>query len=605
MTSYHTLTRAEFDAVASGEPDAAVIGTLRSGQYSKRIVMIRAILAVAADRRRGDYPSLEAAYDLLAAAQARNPATVYEILTHPSVGPWAARCLRRLQFQIEDRVPLSTDLGQFAAISAAAAIRAGHTFAIEIPMRDGTVMLPTLGLATLPGPDPLAYATVSNNGRHATVTVGQHTVSLPADPSQDCPGWQGLRILQSRLDSTAITIDFDDLDPGRDCDDVPVDGRHSDGKVTAWQSTLDGAWETLARHHPRRAVALAAGLRCITPLERTGPDGVSVTAKASFGGLALTPPQDSLAFADTLIHEFQHSVLSAVTDLTPLHTGGPDAVHYSPWRDDPRPIEGLLQGAYAYLGVAGFWEIQRGVLTGRQQALADFEFARWRQQVPNVARALLESGTLTESGRTLVRGMAAAAERWRNLAVADEPRRLAEQAVADHAVRWRLRNRQPDPAAIDPIAWAWQNGQPCPADLEKVPTTVLPQQRRLTLGPRIRLFRLRLADPGRFGELYADPSRCHATGITASESDLAYASDDFDRAAAGYRAAIHADPHDIESWSGLVLATTALRGRKGRFYAAPEIARSAYLKIIESIGTGPDLTNVDDWLDSVAFASGA
>jgi hypothetical protein len=39
----------------------------------------------------------------------------------------------------------------------------------------------------------------------------------------------------------------------------------------------------------------------------------------------------------------------------------PDDGHryYVPWRDDPRPISGLLQGAYAYLGVTGFWRTRR------------------------------------------------------------------------------------------------------------------------------------------------------------------------------------------------------------------------------------------------------
>lgn len=28
---------------------------------------------------------------------------------------------------------------------------------------------------------------------------------------------------------------------------------------------------------------------------------------------------------------------------------------YAPWRDDARPVSGLLQGAYAYLGLSRFW----------------------------------------------------------------------------------------------------------------------------------------------------------------------------------------------------------------------------------------------------------
>jgi HEXXH motif-containing protein len=54
----------------------------------------------------------------------------------------------------------------------------------------------------------------------------------------------------------------------------------------------------------------------------------------------------------TLVHEFQHSELSVVPDLTRLYDAGPDEFYYAPWRNDPRPFGGLLQGVYAFIGVA-------------------------------------------------------------------------------------------------------------------------------------------------------------------------------------------------------------------------------------------------------------
>ena len=43
--------------------------------------------------------------------------------------------------------------------------------------------------------------------------------------------------------------------------------------------------------------------------------------------------------------------------------------------------------------------------------------------------------------------------------------RLAGQTAADHRLRWRLRNRRPDPDAIASITDAWL-ARPCPADLQ-------------------------------------------------------------------------------------------------------------------------------------------
>jgi HEXXH motif-containing protein len=600
MTRYHALAPTELHAIASGDPNAPVIEALLSAQYSKRIVMISAILAIAADRCPGEHARLEAAYGLLAAAQQADPSAVQTILTHPSVGRWAAHCLRGLQAPSDGPV-LTTDLGQLAAVAAVAAIRAGHTFVIEMPMRNRSIMLPALGLATL-GPeapsaatDSPTFAIVNHDGRRGSVTItaGRNVVTLPADPSQDGPGWQGLRSLDAYCGDTSIAIELDDLDQRQDSDGVPLACRQSADAVAAWQAALDGAWEILTRHHPRRANALAAGLRSITPLTAAGKGAMSFTDPTGFGGLALTPPRDPLSLADTLVHEFQHSVLSAVTDLTPLHTAGPDAVYYSPWREDPRPIEGLLQGAYAYLGVTGYWATQRSAVTGPDQALAHFELARWRHQIRSTAQALLESGYLTAAGTALVRGMAATAERWRDLPVAVEPGELAERAAADHWVRWRLRNCHPAPAAVNAIAHAWRSGQPCPRRPDEIPMTVLPQQGLLSLSERARLLRLRLADPGQFRKLCADPSRRD----TVSDADLAYAADDFERAARGYRAAIEDSPAEIESWSGLALATTELSGRMAGSVVAPELARSVYLAILESTGIAPDLNKLQKWME--------
>jgi HEXXH motif-containing protein len=606
MTSYHTLSPAELDAIASGEPDAPVIETLLSGQYSKRLVMIRAILTVAADCCPDAHARLEAAYGLLAAAQQKDPVAVRAMLTHPSVGTWAARCLAGLQSPSADPVSLATDLGRLAAFAAAAAIKTGCAFAIEVPMRDRAIFLPTLGQAVLePGTpsaaDSCIFATVSNDGRQVTITADRNVVTLPADPSLDGPGWQALRSLRACHCGMSIAIEFDDLDPDQGTSGMPLAGRQTADEVAAWQSMLDGAWATLARHHRRRASGLVTGLRSLTPLKPADKIGMSVTDAASFGGHALTPPRDPLSLADTLVHEFGHSVLSATADLGPLHTAGPDAVHYSPWRNDPRPIEGLLQGAYAYLGVTRFWEVQRNLVTDREQALANYEFARWRLQIPATARKLLESGTLTQAGATLVHGMAATAERLRDLPVAEEPRLLAERAVADHWVRWRLRNRHPAQASVNAIATAWQDGQPCPERIDEVPVVVRPWQRALALGlglgERSRLFHLRLADPDSFRELCADPSSPGKAGMTASASDLAYAADDFERAALGYRADLQARPDGIDSWSGLLLATAELPGRAPGALVIPEILRCVYLAVLESSSVAPDLDKLQDWME--------
>jgi HEXXH motif-containing protein len=567
-----------------------VVGKLLDSQFSKRVVMLNAVLELAGERCPGAYRALAGAYRLIANVHSQDRAAVHAVLTHPSVGTWAVRCLRRLQGVSESPVPLTTDLGQLAAIAAAAAIRAGHAFTIEVPMRDGGIMLPTLGLATLDTRASVAV-TVSSSDGCTRIEAGNQSVAVPSDPAQDADGWQGLRRLRSRSGDAAICIDLDDVDPARAGEIGELSARCGKADLAAWQSALDDAWTILSTQYPRRAGALAAGLRAIVPLRSPADgNGSSATARNAFGGIEMTLPTGGLRLADTLIHEFHHSALYAVMDLIPLHSAGPEPGYYSPWRDDPRPIEGLLHGAYAYLGVVDFWRGQRSVLTSGDLLYADFEFARWRRQVADAVQVLLDSGTLTKEGVRFAEGMAITAARWLELPVDARALQLADRATADHYIRWRLRNRRPDPVAVTAITKAWLSGQPCPMNPGRVPATVVPQQRKLALGERVRLLGLRLADPDGLSKR------------AVSADDLAYVRDDFVSALDQYRAAIVTEPQNIEKWTGLALTLMASNAGTG-LAAAPEVAFAVYLDA-DAQGTAPDVRVLDRWLARTSPGAG-
>ncbi|GAA3084559.1 hypothetical protein GCM10020254_31220 [Streptomyces goshikiensis] len=100
------------------------------------------------------------------------------------------------------------------------------------------------------------------------------------------------------------------------------------------------------------------------------------TLPAAAGSL-LARAQAPPALAATLVHEVQHGKLAALADILTLHTADRTPASGPPWRSDPRPLEGLLHGAYAHLALAGYW--QRAALYGARGAWA--QHARIRAQV--------------------------------------------------------------------------------------------------------------------------------------------------------------------------------------------------------------------------------
>jgi HEXXH motif-containing protein len=144
--------------------------------------------------------------------------------------------------------------------------------------------------------------------------------------------------------------------------------------------------------------------------------------------------------AVTLTHETQHAKLSALLDLVQLTKPDDGSRFYAPWREDPRPVPGLLQGAYAYLSVTAFWRRHRHVATGEQAIHAAAEFARWREAALMVTRTLLESGRLTSAGEAFAAGMAERLVTWADEKVPSESRTLAGEWADAHVTEWRQRN---------------------------------------------------------------------------------------------------------------------------------------------------------------------
>ncbi|GHJ53001.1 HEXXH motif domain-containing protein [Nonomuraea sp. TT08I-71] len=592
MATYHTMSNDDFDSLADGGGGPETIGRLRASRLSKHTAMLVAVARLAAicGVPSKERKLLDSGIEALAAAPAAEYAT---LVGHPQTGLWAARCLARLQRTADHTIPLSADLGRVSALAAAAAIRAGHSFELTVPLWRGHVYLPTLGLARIKTDLGAAQALIRGIQGRVEIVVGRATVSLPSDLRRDGPAWSAVRRLTATAGSRYFEVEIEDLDPGRDGLGKALAPRLAPGQFNKWQHTFQQAWALLSADHPDQAESLAAGMVSVVPVKTSPRSNGSVTAQHGFGSAAMSLPRDAVTMADTLIHEFQHSKLYAVMDLVPLYETAPD-LYYSPWRTDPRPLSGLLQGAYAYIGVTDFWDRRRRLLDGPGRMYADFEFARRRGQVDRAVRTLLDSGRLTEHGVDFVRSMAAHASRWSGNDVPDRVRRLAGIALVDHQVRWRLENARPAPRAVRTLANAWLNGRPAPMRTESVEVQVraaAPDDAELS---------------GRMKLILREVSRS-ATGVTTPDIGASGPAVAADAALVEgqphrlvdllYEEQIAAEPASRTHWAGLVVAhravpaptAEALRGR-------PEVVFAVHQAIVNAGGNPPRPSALAAWL---------
>ncbi|MFI8822656.1 aKG-HExxH-type peptide beta-hydroxylase [Streptomyces sp. NPDC053431] len=463
-TVHHLIPSAHFDALAAGRGGPDTIRFLRTTEYSRRLLLLRALLDEMARTpgALGPLPSVDSAWDTLTAAQEHAPEEFRALLLHPQTGVWLGHGLRRLRHTGWGDGPLWTDLGHLFAICAVAALRAGLTLHTTVPLRDGAAMFPTLGLARLPGRPRWGTAEVAvESGRLRVDPHGAGVGPAGGPPLDgDAPGWQGLRRLHAYVTGRRLEVWLDDVDPFRDLSEPLPPERLGASEVACWQDRFGRALALLEDSDPEMAAALAEGLRSMTAVAPS-PRGLVLSASSgdAFGGMLTSLPPDPVTMAVTLVHEFQHTKLGALLHLLTLEEDGGAERHHAPWRDDPRPLSGLLQGAYAFLGITDFWSryLDRAPLTER--ARAEFEFALSRRQTGEAVDTLAADPALTAHGRRFVAGMAARLSSWAtDIRVRPAVDALAEFAATDHRTEWRIRHLVPAPDDVRALARAYVTG---------------------------------------------------------------------------------------------------------------------------------------------------
>ncbi|MFI7152520.1 HEXXH motif domain-containing protein [Nonomuraea sp. NPDC050022] len=431
---HHIIPDEHFQALGSGAGGAAAARLLLSAQHSKHVLLIHGVGRVAPE-----------AYRLLSEAQRHRPEAVAAVLRHPAVGAWAWRTYHALAYRA-----LATGSGghspaRLAAVAAAAAVRSGMDFEIEVPAEEGGIMLPSLGRAVLVG-SAGSSATVRRAGGPAEV-IGDETVRIPDDPHQDASGWQALRRLEATAHGETLSLCVDDLDPYRMPGARLAADRLSDDELAVWGEALRRSWELMLAHHRTVAEEVSVATSVLTPLTDVPGDQISGSSREAFGCVALSTPPDATTLALTFAHEVQHGKLSAVLDVLPLLRPSGDRRYYAPWRDDPRPLGGLFQGAYAYVGVSGFWRRQRRHERGEAALAASAEFYRWWEAAEGATRVIAESGFLTPPGERFVARMAGTLNAWREEEVSAEAVEKAHRDAAAHRRMWEERNGMVTPSS--------------------------------------------------------------------------------------------------------------------------------------------------------------
>jgi uncharacterized protein len=381
------------DEIGSGYGSAAAIRVLADAEFA----ITRALL-VTLSQDLDQNSAAGQAWALLVQLDRMAPEAVRSVLSHPYVRPWAVACLNR------PAGSRANDMQYLSCLAAVIAQRSKVDVSLPVPMRHGQVYLPTLGVASLPS-DATDMARVTVGADGLTVAAAGSTVVVRPDDLQTTPGWRPATYVRA----DGLDVLLEDGDPHRDIHEWTTREHLDADDAVQWHQSLVGAWRQIADEASAYRPGLQEGLRTVVPLQ-TDPSGLmrASTARHAFGSVAAART-DAPELAVMLVHEFQHGKLGAVLDVCELFDPTDPRRIRVGWREDPRPIEGVLQGTYAHLAVADIWR-NRAAGTNDQPALRNFH--QYRDWTAEAIEVLTGSGALTPIGIRFCEQMTLTVAAW-------------------------------------------------------------------------------------------------------------------------------------------------------------------------------------------------
>lgn len=173
-------------------------------------------------------------------------------------------------------------------------------------------------------------------------------------------------------------------------------------------SLLREAFALVARHHSETHRQMCESLRVIALKPYGRGSFTNMTYSDLPGAFVLSVVDNPWELADTIIHEFHHNRLFFLEEDGPFfadaeQNAASDARYYSPWRDDLRPLDGVLHAVYVHLPVCDYWArvLQASGVERQVRAYALDRLTRFPAQIALGLRQLRRFGRFTDAGERL------------------------------------------------------------------------------------------------------------------------------------------------------------------------------------------------------------
>jgi hypothetical protein len=215
------------------------------------------------------------------------------------------------------------------------------------------ILLPKLGIE------------ISNNNKFCKIKkINEQTIELiECDTAQDrtiidvrsvMPNYCLPTIGLDRDQSTKLLLSKDPLlYESRYIDDVFIEIENA----ASFATMLDCAIRFIAQCDRSIAEKIDRSISWYIPIytPQIGVIHCSRTSSNLQGAILISDANSYLETAEAIVHEFSHSELFILMDAETVLLEEPNKLFYSPWRSDPRPLNGLFHALYVFSNLANFY----------------------------------------------------------------------------------------------------------------------------------------------------------------------------------------------------------------------------------------------------------
>lgn len=446
MTAAPSLSPDFMYALGAGSVDADDIRALHAVVQRRRIRLLEAIRREAAAAGSPVADLIQVWFRSITGGRPNAAA-----IDDPFVGIWAEAVLRGER---------SVDEPGAANRFVSPALIVEGTINLDLTSADGCLYLPRCGGYLDLAGEPAARVSVTPGRVEVQARRGTALLTPEGVSADGAIAWHPTRKVHFEAGGLDFEFHFGSRDHAARAvgPSQPLDLDES--SFLEWTSGLGRAWEHLTTHHRAAALAVGAATSVVVPQE--GHDDsrhVSSSNSDGFGVVGLSFTEDLPTLAVGIVHETRHNLLSAALTAVELHDGDDTARFYAGWRDDPRPVGALLQGACAFAAVTDFWRREHDLdVDARVRRRSALEVTRWWAFTRDAVDQLRASGQLTSLGLSFLEGLqdlvGARPKVERSVAAASSDL-VAEHRTAWHAARAPAESDDLAPFVGTTLADAW------------------------------------------------------------------------------------------------------------------------------------------------------